>query len=286
MGFKIEHVGESTDEQKFTVDGTRAAAYAAATNDPIEAHRSGTIAPPVFGVVPIWESIGAVVGLVTPPEVMLNVLHGEQDMHFHQPITPGMTLISKGTPVGVHVKKSGTTVVSKLESRDAATGDLVTEQYSVTFFRGASDGESRGEEAPAHRFPDEVRANDPVAVVEQTMDTDQTYRYSDASGDMVPIHLDEGIAKSVGLPGIIIHGLCTMAMCGQAVLQAAGGAHPSEVRRLAVRFTRPVLPASQLVVSVFEPVPANGTGRRFAFEAKSRAKVVVKDGLAVLGPPR
>ena len=63
---------------------------------------------------------------------------------------------------------------------------------------------------------DELRiiAEGPDLVVH--VDDDQTFRYRDASGDQMPIHVDEDFAKNVGLPGIIAHGLCTMAMTSQA----------------------------------------------------------------------
>lgn len=278
MAFAIERVGEWTPEHTFTVEEARVKAYAAATNDPVNA--AGDVAPPIFAVVPVWEAIGEAVAMVTPPEVMLNVLHGEQDMHFHRPITPGMTLVSKGSPVGVHVKKSGTTVVTKLETRDDADGELVNEQYSVTFFRGASDGDSAGEEAPPHRFPQEVRAGEPVAAVEQTLDDDQTYRYSEASGDMVPIHLDDGIAKSVGLPGIIIHGLCTMAFTSWAAIEQLAGGDTTRLKRLAVRFSRPVLPG-QTITTRFWPAGATNGDAAFAYDTtNSDGDVVIKDGVA------
>src|SRR5919201_6203254 len=115
---------------------------------------------------------------------------GEQEMYFHQPIVPGMVLRSRAAAIGIHVKQSGTTVVSRIETRDE-TGELVNEQYSVTFFRGVTGGEGKGEAAPEHRFPEDLRGTDPVAVADQTFDMDQTFRYSKASGDTVPIHLDE-----------------------------------------------------------------------------------------------
>jgi len=284
MAFMIQRVGEWTDEREFTVEAARAEAYAAATNDPIEEHRLGKIAPPVFAVVPVWDVIATAVAMVTPPEVMLNVLHGEQDMYFHRPITPGTTLVSKGAPVGVHVKKSGTTVVTKLESRDASSGELVNEQYTVTFFRGAADGDSAGEEAPGHRVPQEVRSQDPVAVVRQTMDEDQTYRYSEASGDMVPIHLDEGIARSVGLPGIIIHGLCTMAFNSWAAIEHLAGGDTARLERLAVRFSKPVLPG-ETITTRFWPAGERDERAVYAYETTNPdGDVVIKDGLAEIAP--
>ena len=77
----------------------------------------------------------------------------------------------------------------------------------TTFVRGAQGVEDTGEDAPGHRFDDSLRDQDPVAEVAQTFDSDQTYRYAEASGDPMQIHLDEEFAKSVGLPGIIIHGM-------------------------------------------------------------------------------
>lgn len=279
----IERVGEWTREREFDVDAARAKVYAAATNDPISAHVNGELAPPIFAVVPVWDAMAEAVGMVTPPEAMLGVLHGEQDMRFHRPIVPGMTLVSRASPVGVHVKGSGTTVVTKLETHEAG-GDLVNEQYSVTFFRGVSDGDSRGEEAPLHRFPEDVRASEPVAVTEQTFDKDQTYRYSEASGDMVPIHLDDELARSVGLPGIIIHGLCTMAFTSWAAIENLAGGDPARLQRLAVRFSKPVLPGQTITTRFWNCGAQEGT-TAFAFETSNPdGDVVIKDGVAEVAP--
>ena len=67
-----------------------------------------------------------------------------------------------------------------------------------------------------------------------TPDAYLTYRYAGASGDFNPIHIDEEFAKSVGLPGRILHGLWTMAQMARAQSEAAGG--PEHLRRLSVQF--------------------------------------------------
>jgi acyl dehydratase len=280
MAFALDKIGQWSDEREFKVEADRIKAYAAATNDPIPAHAKGGVAPPVFAVVPIWEAMGGAVGLVTPAEAMPFVVHGEQDMHFHQPIVPGMVLRSRAAPIGVHVKGSGTTVVTHMETRDG-DGDLVNEQYSVTFFRGISEGEGAGEQAPAHRFPEEVRSAEPVAVASQTFDEDQTYRYSKASGDTVPIHLDDEFAKSVGLPGIIIHGLCTMAFTSWAAVQNLAGGDTARLKRLAVRFSKPVLPGQEITTRFWNSGGAEGA-TTYAYETATAADndVVIKDGVA------
>ncbi len=67
-----------------------------------------------------------------------------------------------------------------------------------------------------------------------TPDPYVTVRYAGASGDFNPIHIDEEFAKSVGLPGRILHGLWTMAQVARAHTEAAGG--PETLKSLKVEF--------------------------------------------------
>jgi len=63
-------------------------------------------------------------------------------------------------------------------------------------------------------------------------------RYAGASGDFNPIHWSERTARGVGLPGVIAHGMYTMALAGRA-LDAWAGA-PGTVIEFGVRFAKPV----------------------------------------------
>ncbi|HEX8626767.1 MAG TPA: MaoC family dehydratase [Catenuloplanes sp.] len=64
-------------------------------------------------------------------------------------------------------------------------------------------------------------------------------RYAGASGDFNPIHWSDRFAVKVGLPGVIAHGMLTMALVGRAVTTWAGS--PDAVVEYGVRFTRPVV---------------------------------------------
>ena len=64
-------------------------------------------------------------------------------------------------------------------------------------------------------------------------------RYAGASGDQNPIHWSDRVATSVGLPGVIAHGMFTMALAARALDTWAG--EPGRVRELGCRFTRPVV---------------------------------------------
>jgi acyl dehydratase len=74
-----------------------------------------------------------------------------------------------------------------------------------------------------------------------------TVRYAGASGDFNPIHIDEEFARSVGLPGRILHGLWTMAQVARAQTEAAGG--PEHLKRLSVQFRGMGVPEQELLVS-------------------------------------
>ncbi|WP_305786107.1 MaoC family dehydratase [Symbioplanes lichenis] len=63
-------------------------------------------------------------------------------------------------------------------------------------------------------------------------------RYAGASGDFNTIHWSDRIATSVGLPGVIAHGMFTMALGGRALAEWAGA--PDAVVEYGVRFSRPV----------------------------------------------
>jgi acyl dehydratase len=63
-------------------------------------------------------------------------------------------------------------------------------------------------------------------------------RYAGASGDFNPIHWNERVATDVGLPGVIAHGMLTMALAGRAVTGWAGD--PGALEEYHVRFGRPV----------------------------------------------
>ena len=63
--------------------------------------------------------------------------------------------------------------------------------------------------------------------------------YAEASGDHNPIHQDEEVARAVGLPGVIAHGMYTLALAARAADTWAGA--PGRVVELGAKFTKPVV---------------------------------------------
>jgi acyl dehydratase len=89
-------------------------------------------------------------------------------------------------------------------------------------------------------------------------------RYAGASGDFNPIHWNERVATEVGLPGVIAHGMLTMALAARVVTRWAGD--PGALVEYHVRFGRPVL------------VPDDGVGGEIT--VRGRVAAVAEDGRA------
>ncbi len=281
MPLPTDRLGTRYDPDTAVIDPDRAKAYAAATNDDNPAYESGKYAPPVFGVVPTWSQLLVASADVIPPEALMFIVHGEQDMHFHQPLVPGTELTTTAESYALRIGSSGTRFVVKVDSVDGEGAPVMT-QYVTVFVRGVNDGESGGPDKPSHDFPESAR-DARVASFTIHVNDDQTYRYREASGDEMPIHLDDAFAKSVGLPGIIAHGLCTMAMCSQAVVKTLCDGDPARLKRLAVRFAANVFPGNDIVVDLYDAGEVDGR-HAYAFEATSAGDVVVKNGWAEVAP--
>ena len=88
-------------------------------------------------------------------------------------------------------------------------------------------------------------------------------RYAEASGDHNPIHLHDGAARALGLPGVVAHGMLTAALAVGVVAEWAGGA--DRVLATSIRFAGPVVvPADEPAV-----LAVSGTVRRVAEDGTS-----------------
>jgi acyl dehydratase len=251
--------------------------YARAYNDDNPAffdaiRAGGIVAPPMYAVVVMWS---AIMGVVGDPDLKVDVvrlLHGEQDMQFILPIRPGDKITAIAKVASIETKASGETLVIEINAKNQV-GEQVNRTLFNAFIRGGGKGGSDGRIAePAH--------SEPIVTVAQPIDRDQTYRYKEASGDFNPIHVDENFAKMAGLPGIIVHGLCTMAFTSKVIIDEICGGDPLKLKRLRVRFTRPVLPGQIITTKVWRDGDREGR-KVFGFETLNPdGRAVIRGGLA------
>jgi acyl dehydratase len=107
-----------------------------------------------------------------------------------------------------------------------------------------------------------------------TFAREQIAAYAEASGDHNPIHLDDDFARSVGLPGVIAHGMLQMGIMATVAAEAAGG--PDRLRRLFVRFAGMVVPGDTVM---FRAEPA-GEGKLDLSAVNQRGEAVLTKAAA------
>ena len=83
-----------------------------------------------------------------------------------------------------------------------------------------------------------LAVGDVVAEKTYELSRDNLVRYAGASGDFNPIHYRDDVAQSVGLPGVLAHGMLTMGFAVQPVVDWIGD--PGKIVDYQVKFTRPV----------------------------------------------
>ena len=240
----------------------------------------GVVAPPMFGVVVTWD---ALMKVMMDPDVkvdLLRLVHGEQDMEFPTPMRPGDVITATSKIVAIEDKSTGETMTVELKATNQK-GQPVQKTHFIIFIRGTR---SRDAAAAAETRPAEPERGAPLFAMAQTIDKDQTYRYREASGDPNPIHVDENVAKMAGLPGIIVHGLCTMAFTSKVVIDKLCAGDPARLKRLRVRFSRPVLPGQTITTKVW--ADGERAGRKvFAYETfNPDGQAVIKGGVAEVAP--
>lgn len=276
MGLNTELVGKDYGTSTFEVTADHIERYARATNDENERYLGGAevVAPPVFPVVPAFNSF---MTAAMDPELgadLLRLVHAAEEHVFHKPIKAGDVLTVAAVLESVEQKETGETFTVK-GTETNQDGVVVAEVRGTMFIRGSGSGSRSA--APSEQQRD--------VVYEETtkVDDDQTYRYAEASGDHNPIHVDENTAKMAGLPGIILHGMCTMAMATKAAVNGVAGGDPTRIARVGVRLSKPVLPGQELTTRLWketsDPHPPGGIAT-YGFETYNPDGVaVIKNGI-------
>lgn len=289
MGLKTslnrDYVGKEYDAVVYEVTEEAVQNYAKAYGDNNYMYHCGAMAPPIFPVVyelPIleraWSDEGLHGGAEEARRNILMLVHGEHMMRFFAPIRPGDEITARAKIVGMEDKGSGEVVNFRVTSTNQR-GERVTESDWSLFIRGigsgkktksaaVQDGTALGELQLA--FRNVIRVSEGI-----------TYNYAEASGDRNPIHIDEKVAKAAGLRGIIVHGLCTMAMTMKGLIDSYCAGNPSALTCMGVRFSSPVYPGDTLISDGWEMGVRDGKIiLGFEVKRKSDGVKVIRGGYA------
>jgi acyl dehydratase len=204
------------------------------------------------------------------------VLHGEQYLIVHRPVPPCGTVIGRGRIVDLFDKgkEKGAVLYVERQIVDKESGELIATLTSAAVLRG--DGGFGGKPGPqpeAHRLPSQP----PEDHVDLKIAPNAALIYR-LSGDRNPLHADPHAAAAGGFKSPILHGLCTFAVAGRALIKACCGGDPSRLRSLQVRFSAPVFPGETVRTELWR------TDGAVSFRARvlERDAVVLNNGLAGL----
>lgn len=193
---------------------------------------------------------------------VVRVVHGEQSMRFDAPLPVEGEVIGRTRVAGVVDKGEGKGALIYLEKElvDAASGQRIALLESTVFARGNGGfGGPDGPAKPVHVLP----ATPPDFEVDLPTRSEQALYYR-LNGDHNPLHFDPAVAARAGYPQPILHGLCTLGVCGHALLRTLCGYDPTRMASLSLRFTAPVMPGDTVRVEIWH-------------DGSFRARVVARD---------
>jgi acyl dehydratase len=284
MPLNKEFIGREYPPTSATVTLEAFQTYARACNDDNPryfdpAAPGGIVAPPMFGVAVTWMSVVGAVGDPGLGADLLRLLHAEQDMEFIAPLRPGDEITTVARIASIEARPGGEAMTLELNARDRADAPVLRTLFGILIRAARRDRAAAGRTERPVSPP-----SAPMLSVEQTVDRDQTFRYAEASGDRNPIHVDENVAKMAGLPGIVVHGLCTMAFASKVMIDGLCGGDPVRLKRLRVQFSRPVFPGQSITTKVW--AGDERAGRRvYAFETYNpEGMAVIRGGIAEIAP--
>ncbi len=167
------------------------------------------------------------------------ILHGEQELIFHNQIPLTGEMVSVGKVLNYYDKgeKRGALVVGECKTSTASGSPLFTSLYTL-FAR--NDGGFGGAFAAPRKsiiFPE----GEPSFAVEAHPSVDQHLLYR-LTGDYFAVHVDAEFAQRSGFSGPIMHGACTMGYGCRALVGKLMPGKPERMKRLACRFSRFLYP--------------------------------------------
>ena len=218
----------------------------------------GPLAHPLFPVCYEWPVAQALRAKGIDAALAPLGVHALHELIVHRPPLAGDSLRTTARVTAVQRRRRGTLVVSRYTTVDRTGVPVSTTDYG-SLYRGV---DLRGDDAgPAWKAADgdggDVRWTDDVPVAAQA-----AHVYTEGARIHNPIHTDIAVARSAGLPGLILHGTAVLALAISRVVARDHGGDPTAVRGVAGRFTGMVTMPTTLTVRGRE-----ARANRIAFDA-------------------
>lgn len=225
-------------------------------------------AHPMFAATAIIPGTGTIMFQPGIGVSVNKIVHGGIEIEFGEAIRPGDAIENSAALLAVDDKGSGKLVHIRFTCSNQH-GQTIASGVTRYFSRGKSPGGDSKSDAPTGFLPE-------LSLSVKTL-PDQSKLYAEGSGDRFPIHTDDNFAKSVGLPGMIMHGMCTLALSADAILNRVANGNLAALGKLSCRFSHIVLPGDTLTVEL------KRQGNRSEFQSKDgQGRVAISNGAVEL----
>ncbi|NUM52345.1 MAG: MaoC family dehydratase N-terminal domain-containing protein [Candidatus Hydrogenedentes bacterium] len=211
----------------------------------------GIVAPPMLAVALTWpfgESASTYWDEKKfPLDLLVRQVHYTEQIVFDRPLRPGDKLTITADLPMILPHRAGTYMIIRCTARDQK-GDRVFIEYAGTLLRGVKcTDKGTTVEAPPEtpRFRGD---NGPLWENVTHLGPMAAHIYDGCADIHNPIHTSQRFAKWVGLPGIIVHGSCTLSVALRDIVNREANGDPRRVKRLGCRFTGMVLPDTDITV--------------------------------------
>jgi acyl dehydratase len=198
------------------------------------------------------------------------IVHAGIEINFHEAIRSGDQVSSTAVLETIEEKANGRLLGFGFSTKNAE-GTLLAEGRTLYYERGDAP---KGEQGEAE-IEDEETAT--VLMVKE-FDTlpNQSILYAEGSGDRFPIHTSDEFARSVGLPGMILHGLCTLALSTRPVVNRSAKGDWGKLKSVSCRFSKIAVPGERLRIIAYR-----NYGGSVDFETYNMSgSTVITDGCA------
>ena len=189
---------------------------------------------------------------------LAGILHGEQELIFHNQIPLEGEMVTEGRVVNYFDKgkKKGALVVGECETCTASGLPLFTSIYSLFARLDGGLGGTLSAPGKGVVFSDD----EPVFIVDALPTTDQHLLYR-LTGDYFAVHVDSDFAKKSGFEKPIMHGACTMGYGCRALVEKLMPGEPERMKRLSCRFSRFLYPGVAIQTMIWPLSPGKALWR-------------------------
>ena len=283
-------VGKISRTFKTTITWRMTTNFAAGLNDPNpcyfdEEREAGLIAPPMLATSLTWPISSNIIdnwGTDFDPVIFHRQVHFIEHLRWHRIMRPGNNLEIRGELASIGPCRGGSLVVVKYSAFDL-NANLIFEEFCGGLLRGIRCPGGLKTSCEPPKLLEVVDNTRPDWKHTIFLDKLAPYVYDSCANTPFPIHTSPRFAKSVGLPGNIIHGTHTLTLAVREIINREANGDPRCLHAVNCCFSGMVFPGTPITIQVLEKRASDSTLLIFFEVLNAEGKRAISDAYAIIG---